>query len=52
VRVYHFLAGEAADNGRERESSIGDRSRIPHPDTPDVVQRPSHQDHIHCDIDR
>jgi hypothetical protein len=50
--VYHFLAGEAVDNGRERESSIGDRSRILHPDTPDVVQRPSHQDHIHCDIDR
>lgn len=50
--VYHFLAGEAADNGRANESSIGDFSRILHPDTPDVVQRPFHQDHIHCEIDR
>jgi hypothetical protein len=50
--VYHFLAGEAVDNGSPHESSIGDRSRILHPDTPDVGQRPSHQDHIHCDIDR
>jgi hypothetical protein len=50
--VYHFLAGEAADNGRENESSIGDRSRILHPDTPDVGLRPTHQDHIHCEIDR
>jgi hypothetical protein len=50
--VYHFLAGEAVDNGSTNESSIGDRSRILHPDTPDVGQRPSHQDHIHCDIDR
>jgi hypothetical protein len=50
--VYHFLAGEAVDNGRENESSIGDRSRILHPDTPDVGQRPTHQDHIHCEIDR
>jgi hypothetical protein len=50
--VYDFLTGEAADNGRSNESSIGDRSRILHPDTPDVALRPTHQDHIHCEIDR
>ena len=50
--VYRFLAGEAADNGRANESSIGDRSRILHPDTPDVGLRATHQDHIHCEIDR
>jgi hypothetical protein len=50
--VYQFLTGEAADNGRDAESSIGDRSRILHPDTPDPALRLSHQDHIHCEIDR
>ncbi len=50
--VYHFLAGEAADNGKANESSIGDPSRILHPDTPDAGLRPSHQDHVHCEIDR
>jgi hypothetical protein len=50
--VYHFLAGEASDNGTSQESSIGGRSQILCPDTPDVVQRPNHQDHIHCEVDR
>ena len=50
--VYHFLAGEASDNGTNNESSIGGRSQILCPDTPDVVQRPYHQDHIHCEVDR
>ena len=50
--VYHFLAGEASDNGTNRESSIGSRSQILCPDTPDIVQRPSHQDHIHCEVDK
>jgi hypothetical protein len=48
--VYHFLTREAAD--APRPSSIGDRSFILHPDTPDFAQRPFHQDHIHCEIDR
>ena len=48
--VYHFLAGEASDNGKDHESSIGDRSQILCPDTPDVGQRPYHQDHIHCEV--
>jgi len=48
--VYHFLAGEASDNGTNYSSSIGDRSQILCPDTPDVVQRPSHQNHIHCEV--
>jgi hypothetical protein len=50
--VYTFLTGEAADNGRSEGSSIGDRSFILHPDTPDAGLRVSHQDHIHCEIDR
>jgi hypothetical protein len=48
--VYHLLTREAAD--APRPSSIGDRSFILHPDTPDFAQRPFHQDHIHCEIDR
>jgi len=50
--VYHFLAGEASDNGTNRESSIGDRSQILCPDSPDPVLRMHHQDHIHCEVDR
>jgi hypothetical protein len=50
--VYHFLAGEASDNGTNRESSIGDRSQILCPDTPDPGLRMYHQDHIHCEVDR
>jgi hypothetical protein len=50
--VYHWLAGEASDNGKEIESSIGDRSSILCPDTPDYGLRQYHQDHIHCEIDR
>jgi hypothetical protein len=50
--VYHFLAGEAADNGTNNESSIGDRSWILCPDTPDPGLRMHHQDHIHCEVDR
>lgn len=49
--VYHFLAGEASDNGTNRESSIGDRSQILCPDTPSHVLRMHHQDHIHCEVD-
>jgi hypothetical protein len=49
--VYHFLAGEASDNGKNRESSIGDRSQILCPDTPDAYLRMYHQDHIHCEVD-
>jgi hypothetical protein len=48
--VYHFLTGEAAD--ATKPSSIGDRSYLLHPHTPDNVRRPFHQDHIHCEIDR
>jgi len=48
--VYHFLTREAADAAKP--SSIGDRSFILHPDTPDPSLRASHQDHIHCEIDR
>ncbi len=48
--VYHFLAGEASDNGTNKESSIGDRSQILCPDTPDFVLRMYHQDHIHCEV--
>jgi hypothetical protein len=48
--VYHFLTGEAADAAKP--SSIGDNSYILHPDHPDSGLRPSHQDHIHCEIDR
>ncbi len=48
--VYHFLAGEASDNGTTRESSIGDRSQILCPDTPDPSLRTYHQDHIHCEV--
>ncbi len=48
--VYLFLTGEAAD--APKPSLIGDRSFILHPDTRDVGQRPYHQDHIHCEIDR
>jgi hypothetical protein len=48
--VYHFLSGEAAD--APKPSSIGDRSFILHPDTPEIGLRASHQDHIHCEIDR
>jgi hypothetical protein len=50
--VYHFLAGEASDNGTNRESSIGDRSQILCPDSPDPTLRFYHQDHIHCEVDR
>jgi hypothetical protein len=50
--VYHFLAGEASDNGTNSESSIGDRSQILCPDTPDPFLRMHHQDHIHCEVDR
>ena len=50
--VYHFLTGEASDNGTNNGSSIGGRSQILCPDTPDVVQRPNHQNHIHCEVDR
>lgn len=49
--VYHFLAGEASDNGTNRESSIGDRSQILCPDTPTPFLRMHHQDHIHCEVD-
>ena len=49
--VYHWLTGEAAD-GKRGGSSIGDHSFILCPDTPDAAYRPSHQDHIHCEIDR
>ncbi|HEY2708690.1 MAG TPA: hypothetical protein VGI95_11620 [Caulobacteraceae bacterium] len=48
--VYHFLAGESSDNGRDSESSIGDRSQILCPDTPDPNLRQYHQDHIHCEV--
>ncbi len=48
--LYHFLTGEAADAAKP--SSIGDRSFIVHPDHPDVALRATHQDHIHCEIDR
>jgi hypothetical protein len=50
--VYHWMAGEASDNGTNKESSIGGRSQILCPDTPDFVQRPFHQDHIHCEVDK
>jgi hypothetical protein len=50
--VYHFLAGEASDNGTDHESSIGGRSQILSPDTSDFVQRPHHQNHIHCEVDK
>jgi len=51
--VYHFLTGEAADGaGASGPTSIGDHSFILHPDTPDRVQLPKHQNHIHCEIDR
>jgi hypothetical protein len=49
--VYHFLTGEASDNGINRESSIGDRSQILCPDMPDPFLRPLHQNHIHCEVD-
>jgi hypothetical protein len=48
--VYHFLAGEASDNGTNKESSIGDRSQILCPDTPNAALRVHHQDHIHCEV--
>jgi hypothetical protein len=48
--VYHFLAGEASDNGTSKESSIGDRSQILCPDTPSAALRVHHQDHIHCEV--
>ena len=48
--VYDFLTREAAD--ATRPSSIGDRSFIVHPDHPNPALRSSHQDHIHCEIDR
>jgi hypothetical protein len=48
--VYHFLTGEASDNGRSHSSSIGDRSQILCPDTPDAGLRLHHQDHIHCEV--
>ncbi len=48
--LYHFLTGEAAD--AVKPSSIGDRSFIVHPDHPDISLRATHQDHVHCEIDR
>jgi hypothetical protein len=48
--VYHFLAGEASDNGTSQGSSIGGRSQILCPDTPDPGLRAFHQDHIHCEV--
>jgi len=49
--VYHFLTGEARDEqGGIAGSSIGDHSFILCPDTPNAALRPSHQDHIHCDV--
>ncbi len=47
--VYHLMRGEALDAAKP--SSIGDRSFILHPDTPDPGLRALHQDHIHCEID-
>ena len=49
--VYHFLAGEASDNGTDTESVIGGRSQILCPDTSDLVQGRKHQNHIHCEVD-
>jgi hypothetical protein len=48
--VYQFLRGEAADAASP--TSIGDHSFILHPDTPNPSLRATHQDHIHCEIDR
>lgn len=48
--VYHFLTDEASDNGTNNGSSIGDHSQILCPDMPDSGLRPSHQDHIHCEV--
>jgi hypothetical protein len=48
--VYHLLSGEASDNGRNNSSSIGDRSQILCPDSPDPFLRMHHQDHIHCEV--
>jgi hypothetical protein len=48
--VYHFLAGEASDNGTNHESSIGGRSHILCPDTPDPSPRMYHQDHMCCEV--
>jgi hypothetical protein len=48
--VYHFMAGEARDNGRNTESSIGDFSYVLCPESPDMGLRQKHQDHIHCDV--
>ena len=48
--VYSFLTGEAADAAKP--SSIGDRSFIICPDSPSAALRSTHQDHIHCEIDR
>lgn len=50
--VYRFLAGEASDNGTNNASSIGGRSQILCPDTPDAALRATHQDHIHCEVGR
>ncbi len=49
--VYHFLTGEASDNGTNTELHRRPQPD-PVPDTPDVVQRPNHQNHIHCEVDR
>ena len=49
--VYHWLTGEAVD-ALSKRTSIGDNSQILCPDTPDVMLREHHQDHIHCEIDR
>jgi hypothetical protein len=37
-------------SGTNNESSIGDRSQILCPDTPDLSLRVYHQDHIHCEV--
>jgi hypothetical protein len=51
--VYHFLTGEAADGfNPAKPTSIGDHSRILHPDHPDPNLRYPHRDHIHTEIDR
>jgi hypothetical protein len=50
--VYHFLTGEASDNGSNNPSAIGGRSQILCPDMPDPALRPYHSNHIHCEVDR
>jgi hypothetical protein len=51
--VYHFFTRQAVDGpNATHPSSIGDRSQILHPDHPDPGQRPSHQNHIHAEINK